>query len=186
MPEPKKSADWPEIEKDYRQSKESVRQIAEWHGVSHTAINKKAKAEGWVRENAPKTMPRTLAAPTDSRPLVGEVVDVAPAEIVERGQGLVMRMLDELDAVTSLRGEIEDMIQTHEEDPRRQAAMMRAVSLPERANTARALASALKTFSEVTAVSGKKAERQASADRAAASGGKFAPPAPPKLIVSNR
>lgn len=49
-----------------------------------------------------------------------------------------------------------------------------------------AIAAAPFVHARVDASGGKKAERQANAERAVAQGGKFAPPAPPKLIVSNK
>jgi len=50
MTGPKKAPDWEKIEKLYRAGVLSVREIAASHGVSHTAINKRAKAEGWVKD----------------------------------------------------------------------------------------------------------------------------------------
>lgn len=42
--------DWERIEVDYRAGVLSVREIASQQGISHTAINKRAKAEGWERD----------------------------------------------------------------------------------------------------------------------------------------
>ena len=42
--------DWIAIEGAYRAGVESVRAIAETHGISETAIRKKAKALGWSRD----------------------------------------------------------------------------------------------------------------------------------------
>ena len=60
--------DWAGIERDYRAGVMSVREIAKWYGVSHTAINKRAKADGWTREAQPKHF--------DRKALVGEIVSV--------------------------------------------------------------------------------------------------------------
>ena len=46
----KKTPDWEKIEKLFRAGVLSVREIAAAHSVSHTAINKRAKAEGWVKD----------------------------------------------------------------------------------------------------------------------------------------
>ena len=46
--------DWEAIEADYRAGRCSVRDIAARHGVSHTAINKRARAEGWARTVCPR------------------------------------------------------------------------------------------------------------------------------------
>ncbi|CAI2464498.1 Uncharacterised protein [Serratia ficaria] len=42
--------DWEAIESAYRAGLMSVREIASQHGISHTAINKQAKKEGWERD----------------------------------------------------------------------------------------------------------------------------------------
>lgn len=44
-----KGIDWKKIEREYTSSKISVRALAELHGISDTAIHKKAKAEGWQK-----------------------------------------------------------------------------------------------------------------------------------------
>lgn len=47
---PKPTPHWPTIEADYRAGVKFVRQIAREHGLSETAIRKRAKAEGWTRD----------------------------------------------------------------------------------------------------------------------------------------
>ncbi|WP_288656573.1 hypothetical protein [Pantoea sp. UBA6567] len=42
--------DWEAIESAYRAGLLSVREIASQHGITHTAINKRAKKEGWERD----------------------------------------------------------------------------------------------------------------------------------------
>ena len=50
---PRKVApDWERIEFDYRAGVRSLREIAGEHGISHVAINKRAKRDGWERERA--------------------------------------------------------------------------------------------------------------------------------------
>lgn len=46
----KAAPDWERIESDYRAGILSTREIASAAGVSHTAINKRAKKDGWVRD----------------------------------------------------------------------------------------------------------------------------------------
>jgi len=48
--EPKVAADWERIEVDYRAGVKTLRQIAEEHGISHAAVNKRAKRDGWSRD----------------------------------------------------------------------------------------------------------------------------------------
>lgn len=42
--------DWERIEVDYRAGIKTLREIAEEHGITHGAINKRAKRDGWVRD----------------------------------------------------------------------------------------------------------------------------------------
>ena len=90
-------------------------------------------------------------------------------------------MLDELDVVTSRRGELEDMIEAateDDEDDDRRVAMERAVSLPTGANTMKTLALALKTLNEASAPQGKKAAQQ---DKAHEVANRFRGVGPPTL-----
>lgn len=43
-------ADWLIVEKDYRAGIKTLRQIATEHGITHGAINKRAKRDGWDRD----------------------------------------------------------------------------------------------------------------------------------------
>ncbi len=47
---PKPGVDWELVEREYRAGLKTLRQIGEEHGVSHTAIQKKARQWGWVRD----------------------------------------------------------------------------------------------------------------------------------------
>lgn len=46
----RKTPDWEAIEREYRAGQLSIRQIAANHGVTDTAIRKRAKSEEWVRD----------------------------------------------------------------------------------------------------------------------------------------
>ena len=50
----KPAPDWEKIEADYRAGIKTLRQIAGEHGVSHVAINKRAKRDGWSRDLSAK------------------------------------------------------------------------------------------------------------------------------------
>jgi hypothetical protein len=50
----KKTTDWERIKAEFGAGILSVREIGAAHGVSHTAINKRAKAEGWTRDLSAK------------------------------------------------------------------------------------------------------------------------------------
>ncbi|WP_156461890.1 hypothetical protein [Rhizobium sp. Leaf321] len=181
MPKENKPIDWDGIERDYRAGAMSVRDIARWYSVSHTAINKKAKAEKWLRAEQPKHLDRREPVERLGRP-----VETSP-DLTEKGKTLAGRMMDELDAVTSLHGELEDMICAEESDSRRRHALLKAISLGERAKTLKDISATLKTFNEAAAPAGKKAARKDAAAASAAGSGKFAQrPGPPKLVVDNK
>jgi hypothetical protein len=57
----KRVTDWESIERDYRAGLLSVREIAATHGISHTAIAKRAKAEGWDRDLRAKILAKADA-----------------------------------------------------------------------------------------------------------------------------
>lgn len=174
-----KTIDWAGVEREYCAGIRGVREISRAFGVSDTAIHKRAKTDGWVRERTPGHVERERA------PRVAIAAVQPPAaddDMSERGLKLLDRMLDELDAVTSHHDELDDMICAEESDPKRRRALQRAISLPERANTARLLGAAAKTFREAAAPQGKKAGRQQAAEQVA---GKFGVRGPPKLVVDN-
>lgn len=52
---PKVDPNWQAIEHEYRLGIDSLRQIGARHGVSHAAIDKRAKKNGWVRDLAERT-----------------------------------------------------------------------------------------------------------------------------------
>ena len=46
--------DWEKIEIDYRAGIKPLRQIAEEHGITHGAVNKRAKRDEWTRDLSAK------------------------------------------------------------------------------------------------------------------------------------
>jgi transposase-like protein len=181
MTTPRKTTiDWPRIELEYLAGEDSIREIADRHEISDTAIRKRAKAEGWVRavRSSQRREPVRQSPPP---PKTDPESPLSAAEIADNGRSLVARMLDELDVITSRRGELEDMIiaatEDDDEDARRDA-MMRSVSLSGRSNTLKTLATAFKTMNEAAAPQGKKAAAQEKADAVAQ---RFRPMGPPAL-----
>lgn len=173
-----KAVDWIGVERDFCSGEMGIREIARWYGISHTAINKRAKKEGWARRQPKHVEPE----PVVRSPLL-PVTDVS--DLPDRARGIASRMVDELEAVTTHYGALEEMICAEESDPRRRSALMKAVSLGERAMTLKNISQTLKTLNEAGEVGGKKAQRQANAEKSA-SGGRFAAPSAPKLVVSNK
>ncbi len=182
MAQRKSTIDWARIEIEYLAGEDSIREIADRHEISDAAIRKRAKAQGWVREvrSANRCEPARQPPPP---PRSDPETPRDAGQIADDGRSLVGRMLDELDAVTSRRGELEDLIiaaTDGDDDDSRRDAMMKALSLGNRANTMKTLALALKTLNEAVAPQGKKAAQQ---EKAAQIGGgsRFASLGPPTL-----
>lgn len=53
-----RSTDWEAIEADYRAGVKTLREIAGEHGITHGAINKRAKRDGWTRDLSAKIRAR--------------------------------------------------------------------------------------------------------------------------------
>ncbi|KAA0592957.1 hypothetical protein J2848_005687 [Azospirillum lipoferum] len=183
--------DWTAIEAAFRAGTLSNRQIAERFGVSEANIRKRAKAGDWVRSAQPRAhLPVAEILPPIDRS-ARPVLPGEPREHVEHAREIAGRMLDELDAVTSHVGELEQLIEVETDDDRdgrRRAAMLKAISLPARSMTLKTIVQALAVAKEVAGVGiggGKKEEAKARAQEAAKPGNKFAPPAPPRLAVDN-
>jgi hypothetical protein len=178
-----KAIDWKGIEADYRAGVMSIREIARWYGISDTAIHKKAGTDGWERK--PKKPGPFEEAKAQRTTVHAEIIpppSVKPEALGDRARGITGRLLDELDAVTAHAGELEDMICAEESDPRRRQALLKAVSLSERASTLKNLATTMKTLNEASAPDGKKAERQRNAEEVAS---KFGTRQPPRLVADN-
>lgn len=166
-----KQIDWEAIEKAYRANVLSLREIGREHNVSDTAIRKRAKAEGWVRDLGEKVRERTkdklvrslgsrLGSQEQQARTDEEIVEAASetqASVVSihrrdiaTGRKLVSTLFGELMESTEQRHEIEEAIEEEVEDDapstkaRRRAAMLKAVSLPSRASAALSLAGAMK------------------------------------------
>ena len=53
------AVDWEAVEREYRIGLKTLRQIADSHGITHGAINKRAKKEGWTRDLSAKVSAKT-------------------------------------------------------------------------------------------------------------------------------
>lgn len=117
----KKSVDWERVELEYRAGIKSLRELAAAHGVSHTAINKRARAAGWERDLRARIQARaeTKVSTAVVSSEVAAATKLREAEIVEanaeaiarvrlahrsdirRARELAIRLLTELEAQTS-------------------------------------------------------------------------------------
>jgi len=116
----KPAPDWERIEDDYRAGLLSVREIAASQGISHTAIQKRAKAEGWERDLGAKIKAKAeaLVAKREVAKTVAteaaateRIIVEANAEVIAgvrmahrtdiaRARRLAMSLLDELEVET--------------------------------------------------------------------------------------
>lgn len=123
-PEPKKSPDWLVIEADYRAGIKPLRQIAEEHGITHGAVNKRAKRDEWTRDLGAKIAAQAEAlvskaavstevsaakkitekAIVDAAANVQYTVRMEHRADIKRSRALFQSLLGELEAVGAARG----------------------------------------------------------------------------------
>lgn len=164
----KQPTDWERIEQLYRAGLLSVREIAAACGVSHTAIQKKAKAAGWERDLKAKIAARADAlvaksevatqVATESLATERGIVDsnaqvIASIRIghrtdIGRYRRLANKLLDELEDVTDNRQLFEDLgeILHNPEDTRLSEAYHKVIALPSRTKTLKELGETLKNL----------------------------------------
>ena len=158
----RKPTDWEAIEREYRAGQLSAREIGLQHGVSHTAINKRAKAQHWTRDLAKAVRQKvsdTLVSSEVSSGNAHEAVETAAARGVElvrqhrrslgRAQTIIEKLLAELERGTDNIDEIEEAVEEEtagDGNGKRRSMMLKAVSLPQRAQTAAALSLTIKNI----------------------------------------
>lgn len=122
MAQEKKAApDWERIECDYRAGILSVREIAASQGITHGAINKRAKRDGWERDLSAKIRAKAdglvakqavvVEAPGLSKEVTAAVIKENGEQLasvmltqrrsVARAHKLCMSLLEELEATTT-------------------------------------------------------------------------------------
>lgn len=207
MARPRKDApqiDWPAIYAEWVTGEFTNGALARKYGVSRARLGQKAKQEGWSTTSGPGPKPVVIedaeptirTAPVDKP---GKTKSTKMAELLKRSKDIVERMIDEIDNVTTYHGEIRDIIINEESDVVRRRAALKAISVSERTKTMKDLVATLKMIEAPPAVAkvaktvkddeadqpqGKKAQRQAEAEKSAASGVFAVPSAPPRLVAS--
>lgn len=169
-----KQPDWEAIERAFRAGVLSVREIAAAHEVSHTAINKRAKREGWDRDLKAKI--KAKADALVSRREVSTEVSSKQAETereiiefnaevianirmahrgdISRSRRLTNKLLDELESLTDEQGTIKELIDQLKDGDHEDGEAMADVlalakkmsALPARTKTMKELAETLKTL----------------------------------------
>lgn len=163
--------DWERIELDYRAGIKTLRQIAEEHGITHGAINKRAKRDGWERDLSDKIHAKADAlvsraavstpVSADTRMKEQAVVDAnahAVADVrlahrrdIHRARRLTNALLDELERQTDpdtlvLLEELGELLKNPDEKTGRDRlneVYQAVISLPERSKTMKVLAESL-------------------------------------------
>lgn len=163
-----KQPDWEAIERAYRAGALSIRTIADRNGISDTAIRKKAKASGWVRdlsEQVRKEVRNKLvrgevrdsqcANPERDAEIVEEAAEEGATVVrshrrdIRKASNLANLLMDDLLTTIQQRESIEDAIEDETRDDSngmRRANMLGAVSLPSNAKTLFQLSSAMKNL----------------------------------------
>lgn len=164
-------ADWERIELDYRAGIKTLRQIADENGITHGAINKRAKRDGWERDLSEKIQRKADALVSkaavssevskETRAAERAVVDAnaqAIADVrlahrrdIHRARRITNALLDELeqqadaDTVALLEQLGENMRNPDENGiDRLNDLYHKVISLPERSKTMKTLSESLR------------------------------------------
>lgn len=149
-PQPKKAPDWIVIEADYRAGIKPLRVIGDEHGISHAAINKRAKREEWTRDLGARIQAKAdalvskaavTAEVSKAKKATEQAIVEAAANIqyqvrmehrtdIKRSRALFQTLLGDLETVGDARGQelIDALIQSierAEEDESEDAARRR-------------------------------------------------------------
>jgi hypothetical protein len=169
--EKKPAPDWERIEADYRAGLLSVREIAASQGITHGAINKRAKRDGWERDLSAKIKAKAdalvskrevSAQVSTERAATDKAIVEANAEVIanirlahrsdiSKSRGLVMALLSELEHQTDHRDLYEklgELMLSPDDNGRDKLfeAYQKAMSLGGRTSTMKALSDSLKTL----------------------------------------
>lgn len=167
----KQAVDWERIEQLYRAGLLSVREIAATCGVSHTAINKRAKAGSWDRDLKAKIQAKadslvskaevskevsTQALATERGIVEANAQVIANIRIahrtdIGRSRRLANKLLDELEGLTDNRDLFDRLgeLLRDEDDKgqdKRNDLYMKVIDLPARTKTMKELAETLKNL----------------------------------------
>jgi hypothetical protein len=155
-------ADWEAVEREYRAGQLSTREIGRIHGVSHTAVSKRAKKEGWtqnlaarVREEVATRLVSNEVATANARQVVEEAATRVIALVREHrrdigsARQLVATLVTELQEASENVGEIEAGINdetANDQGSNRRKMMLKAVSLSTRSSAIANLSVAMRNL----------------------------------------
>ncbi|EOB3109143.1 hypothetical protein ACIJH7_001082 [Yersinia enterocolitica] len=163
--------DWEAIESAYRAGLMSIREIASQHGITHGAINKRAKRDGWERDLKAKikakadalVSKREVSTQVSTEKALSERILIeANAEVIanvrmehrgdiRRAREITNALFDELGAecadIESLRKLGELMLDPDENGRNRLNEVYQSIiALPERVKAVKALSDAMKNL----------------------------------------
>ena len=166
----KDAPDWERIELDYRAGIKTLRQIADENGITHGAINKRAKRDGWERDLSEKIQSKAdalvskalVSKPVSTETKVAErqIVDAnaqAVADVrlahrrdINRARRLTNALLDELEKQTDpdtlvLLDELGELLRNPDDKglDKLNDLYRKVIELPERSKTMKVLAESL-------------------------------------------
>lgn len=167
----KAQPDWERIELDYRAGIKTLRQIADEHGISHVAVAKRAKRDGWTRDLAGKIQVKadelvnkslvTSAVTAETKIAEKAVIDanaqavagirLAHRNDIRRARTLTNALLAELEAQTDpstldMLHVLGELLRNEDDNgqDRRNDIYMKVISLSERSKTMKTLADSLR------------------------------------------
>ena len=167
----KAQPDWERIELDYRAGIKTLRQIADEHGITHGAINKRARRNGWERDLSGKINAKADAlvskalvstpVSTESQIAERQVIEAAATAVadirlahrhdIRRARTLTNALLNELEQQTdpntlTMLQELGELLRREDDNAqdRRNDIYMKVISLSERSKTMKTLADSLR------------------------------------------
>ncbi len=169
QPDKRSAPDWERIEADYRAGLLSVREIAAANGVSHVAIGKRAKRDGWERDLDAKIKAKADAlvtkaevtrevtseqAVTERRIVEANAQVIAEVRVshrrdIARARSLAMKLLDELESQTDnidLLEQLETALAGEDGSDGLTRVFQRVTSTSGRIDSAKKLAEAMKVL----------------------------------------
>lgn len=167
----KTAPDWERIEQLYRAGLLSVREIASAHGITHGAINKRAKRDGWVRDLKAKIKAKAdalvskslvstevskeqLATDRDTVEANAQVIAnirIAHRTDIGRYRKLANSLLEELEGMTDNRDlfdQVGDLLRSEDDNGQDKLndLYQKVISLPSRTKTLKDLGDTLKVL----------------------------------------
>lgn len=180
----KSTVNWQQIGVEYQGSRRSVREIAREHGITHSAIYQVAKHRKWTRPKGlppsamlpdpvpdpiPPRIQRASTVPASKPDPAFEAEGAEVAQLVKRGRGIILTLMEELEAVNAncdLLTELINLQKADDGNAARRRILHRLQSFPSRVQAAKNLATALATLRD--AAPGKKETQQEEAKDASA------------------